>query len=48
MPMWLFDFIDELFMPNPEKDDRVRYMKRLVLAVALSAGIGAVALFFDR
>lgn len=47
MPMWLFDFIDEIFMPNPEKDDRARHMKRMVLGVTLSAGIGAASLFLD-
>ncbi|MEW4448491.1 hypothetical protein [Qipengyuania sp. JC766] len=36
MPMWLFDFIDEIFMPNPEKDDGARRLKRLVLIVVLA------------
>ncbi|GEM_PF-3129028 len=43
MPMWLFDFIDELFMPNPEKDDRKRYTQRLGLGIVL--GIIVVWLF---
>ena len=42
MPMWLFDFIDELFMPNPEKDDRKRHTKRLVLGVILAVLVGTI------
>lgn len=36
MPIWVLDFIDELFMPNPEKDDRRRYTKRLILIFVLA------------
>ena len=42
MPMWLFDFIDEIFMPNPEQDDRKRHTKRLALALALAVIVGTI------
>lgn len=42
MPMWLFDFIDELFMPNPEKDDRKRHAMRLILVVILAVIVGTI------
>jgi hypothetical protein len=33
----IFDWLDELFMPNPERDDRIRFAKRLGLIVVISA-----------
>jgi hypothetical protein len=33
----IFDWLDELFMPHPERDDRVRFAKRLGLIVVISA-----------
>lgn len=34
---FIIDQLDELFMPNPEKDDRLRWAKRACLIVIIAA-----------
>jgi hypothetical protein len=43
MGPFILDWLHELIMPNPERDDRMRLLKRLGLIVVIS--IVGVAIF---